>query len=272
MPDAGRSEGEEVEGKNIRVRAFKVGLEPFTTYAYCLVATNEVGETFGRAAYFATPGTQPEAPITEKCGVSLVSPTAYRMCGTVNPNNENLRPLVPANTGYSFYYTRGKSCEEGEDLWGGVTATGNATAVAAEVSGLTPGTQYTYCLVAWNPFGSTPGEALTFMTASEPPPVSGEEGGSTTRASSTSQIGAPLATANQGPIFGVSTEPTKPVARTTFKSTKALTKAQKLARAMSLCKKEPKRKRAGCEKRARRMYGTTPGKRVESPGGSGKGK
>jgi hypothetical protein len=38
-------------------------------------------------------------------------------------------------------------------------------------------------------------------------------------------------------------------------ATKALTRAQKLARALKACAKEPRRKRAGCEVRARRSYG-----------------
>jgi predicted oxidoreductase len=35
---------------------------------------------------------------------------------------------------------------------------------------------------------------------------------------------------------------------------KALTKAQKLSKALEQCKKEPKRKRVGCEKQAHQKY------------------
>jgi hypothetical protein len=45
-----------------------------------------------------------------------------------------------------------------------------------------------------------------------------------------------------------------PVVKTT---PKVLTKAEKLARALRACKKEPKKKRASCEKQAHKKYGTT---------------
>jgi hypothetical protein len=41
---------------------------------------------------------------------------------------------------------------------------------------------------------------------------------------------------------------------------KALTRAQKLVKAMKACKKKPKGKRAGCEKQARKKYGATKNK------------
>jgi hypothetical protein len=36
---------------------------------------------------------------------------------------------------------------------------------------------------------------------------------------------------------------------------KALTRAQKLAKALKACKKKPKRERPSCEKQARKLYG-----------------
>ncbi|HET8861956.1 MAG TPA: hypothetical protein VFM94_01750 [Solirubrobacterales bacterium] len=48
--------GQEVEGEGIAVSAQLAGLAPETTYSYCLVATNEFGESVGEALSFRTPG------------------------------------------------------------------------------------------------------------------------------------------------------------------------------------------------------------------------
>ncbi len=271
MPDAGRSEGEEVEGEHITVRAYLIGLEPSTFYSYCLVATNQAGETYGHAAGFATPGRAPEAPITEKCSVASLSPTSYRMCGMVDPYSEALEPHVSAeaylfyyDTEYSFLYNKGKSCEKGQIAKGEEIVPGNAAPVSAEALALAPGTQYTYCLVSSNRFGSTSGEALSFTTASAPPTIRVDEpdgtSGSSVQASPPSQAAASFGPAVQAPVVVVPIQPVKPAVSVAIKP-KALTSAQKLARALSLCRKDPKRQREGCEKRARRLYGTTTDKR-----------
>ena len=45
---------------------------------------------------------------------------------------------------------------------------------------------------------------------------------------------------------------------------KALTRAQKLARALKQCHKKPKRKRPACERKARKLYGA---KKASAPKG-----
>jgi hypothetical protein len=50
---------------------------------------------------------------------------------------------------------------------------------------------------------------------------------------------------------------------------KSLTRAQKLAEALKACRKKPKKKRAGCERQARRAYGSVANKARKSRSGKG---
>jgi hypothetical protein len=72
-------------------------------------------------------------------------------------------------------------------------------------------------------------------------------------------------TAQNGAVIHQST----PISVTGCAKAKALTRAQKLANALKACKKQSKRKRAGCDARARKRYGTT-AKRKKT-GGSRRG-
>jgi hypothetical protein len=61
--------GQEVEGEEIEVSAELTGLAPDTQYAYCLVATNGVGDTYGNATTFTTHSTSvavPQPPQTDQ--------------------------------------------------------------------------------------------------------------------------------------------------------------------------------------------------------------
>jgi hypothetical protein len=59
-------------------------------------------------------------------------------------------------------------------------------------------------------------------------------------------------TAQNGAVIHQST----PISVTECAKAKALTRAQKLANALKACKKQSKRKRAACDARARKRYGT----------------
>ena len=82
--------------------------------------------------------------------------------GRVNPNGSATTYWVEygATTGY------GASAPASEDAAAGSGEQDKV--VTQEVSGLTPGTVYHYRLVAKNAEGETPGEDLTFKTASAP--------------------------------------------------------------------------------------------------------
>ncbi len=153
----------EIEGEHIAVSVLVTGLVPNTEYTYCIVATDSRGETYGQPSNSrSSPTPPPEEPITEECGGASMS-QGIRMCGTLNPHTS-------ATAGYYFAYHRGTSCNGGYDTPAHVAVEGERVAVSTEATGLLPGTEYTYCLVATNSGGATFGLPLSSTTSGTPPP------------------------------------------------------------------------------------------------------
>jgi hypothetical protein len=117
------------------------------------------GLLFSGAQALAANG-EPEAPITEACG-GPISPGVVRLCGTLNPH-------ASAKVGYYFAYNTGASCVAGSKTPTEAEVEGKGIKVSSELTGLEPGTEYTYCLVATNSHGETFGGGLTFKTEGEP--------------------------------------------------------------------------------------------------------
>jgi len=94
----------------------------------------------------------PEAPLTEPA--SEVTGTTAILNGVLNPNKK-------AKAGYHFAYSSGGSCEGNTTE---LVAEGSVKAikVSATITGLTPHTTYTFCLVATNATGETAGSPQTF--------------------------------------------------------------------------------------------------------------
>ncbi len=195
----------------------------------------------------------PEEPVTE-CA-SQVTSGVWALCGTLNPGSS-------ATTGYYFVYNSGASCLAGSRTAGGEKE-GRAVKVSIEVSGLAPGTQYAYCLVATNSSGETFGRTLTFTT-----PTQGGGGGSLTecdsvetcRGPSTPQPNftpPPSATTGAG---GGATQPSSAQASPTKHH--ASTRAQKLAAALRACHRDKTHaRRVACERLAHSRYGPVSNKR-----------
>jgi hypothetical protein len=219
------------------------GLAPGTTYVYWLIARNAKGTVRGNELTFATPSADepPEAPVTEQC-TGLVVQGVFRLCGTLNP-------VVSAKVGYYFAYNKGESCTGGGKAPVGEEVEGQNIKVSGELMGLEFGAQYTYCLVATNPHGETFGHGLTFQTEAAP---------STPFTHGSGQYGASSAPTWSGTssTSGV-TPPFSPLV-TTVKP-KALTRTQKLAKALKACEKMPKRLRTTCIKQANSKYGNRKG-------------
>jgi hypothetical protein len=102
----------------------------------------------------------PEAPIVEECGGPLSSEHT-RMCGTLNPDSR-------AKVGYYFAYNRGAGCTGGDRTPVQPEVEGEAIAVSADVSGLVPGSEYTYCLVATSSGSEAVGRGYTLQTEAAP--------------------------------------------------------------------------------------------------------
>ena len=115
--------------------------------------------------------------------------------------------------------------------------------MAASFNGdLQAGTTYYYRVIATSQDGVSYGAEQSFATSSFPAPA-----------------GLPVAPAlipfvSIAEINAKEAKEAKASARGTLPAA-PLTRAQKLAKALKLCKRKPKSKRAGCQKQARKKYG-----------------
>jgi hypothetical protein len=120
----------EFEGEGIQIYGNLSGLQPGTEYTYCLVAANISGETFGQPVSFTTTA----APKIE--AATSVTSTSAILAGTLEP--------IDAVLHYKFLLSKGTACE---GAFGTPPAAGE-NKVSAQVEGLTPNTEYTFCLLA----------------------------------------------------------------------------------------------------------------------------
>jgi hypothetical protein len=152
-----------------------VGLKQDTTYHYRILAKNATGPGEGIEEAFTT---LPEAPGPVPAEVTSSSAT---LKGILNPKEAGEEEI------YEFLYKQSAiRCEVNEAAEPGVTQLRTpeppSTAlshkeepVSAPLSGLQPGTTYTYCLRVINKAGgSTLGPPVTFTTLAVPPTI-GEE-------------------------------------------------------------------------------------------------
>jgi trimeric autotransporter adhesin len=195
-------------------------LRPGTVYHYALLATNSVGARLGADGTFTTAPPAPPGAVTQ--GVTGIDLTDAVLAGSVDSRG------LPT----SFQFELGT--EAGSYFPQGVEAA--SSSAAAEVSWqlryLAPGVTYHYRLCATNPDGTVCGADQTFATAgvtsSVPVP------------SSVTPLPIPL------PVSAPSVSEPHP---------RALRKAQKLARALKLCRQKPAKRRASCQRQARKRYG-----------------
>ena len=229
---------EEIEGQDIEVSGEAVGLQPDTEYAYCLVATNPAGETLGQTLTFTT---EPQRPAILSETTSAIAPTGATLEAQVNPDNQE--------TGYSFQYGTDESLGDATSLRGGNLAGGFGTQiVSASVGGaLSPSTTYYYRVIATNATGTADGAIRSFVTT-----AAAQQTPTGDPAPSEGNNGAAAATL---PLSPAPVTPTTALpAVTAVTAAKPLTNSQKLEKAMKLCKRQPKRRRAACEKLARKKY------------------
>jgi hypothetical protein len=218
-------EAETVPGEDIpavlearAVYASLVDLTPNTTYYYRAAAHNAGGGTLGYTESFTTTALAPQVTTGPVEGVGQSTAT---LTGQIDPLN--------ASASYWFQY--GTSEAYGSNA--PITDAGAAMSLkpaATALGGLTPGTTYHFRLVASNAGGTAYGADQAFTTAPATPFL-GQ--GPTTAPITGTETGSPEVAI--GP--------------------RALTNAQKLARALRACGKKPKRQRASCRKRAAGRYG-----------------
>lgn len=215
-------------------------LQPGTTYRYRLAAVNSLGSRLSSTACNTEGGhemdgaegqftTSPNGsvPIVASDTAESISQTSAMLTGSVDP--------VGVRTAY--YFQLGTSIEYGVDLFGDAGEGVSSEPVSVVVSSLQPGTTYHYRVVANNANGTSYGADESFTTPTFPSSV--------------------LVAPGTAPLIGAPNIafPAGSRANTGTTETKKLTNTQKLAKALKACgKKKPKRRRASCEKAARKAY------------------
>ncbi len=214
------------------------GLAPDTVYHGRLVATNAGGTTEGPEETFTTRSPRPS--VTTGLPVSLEATSVVVQAG-VNPSG--------AGTTYQFQYGT-------TTVYGAATPAGNAGGssepqpVAATLTGLAPGTTYHYRVIATNYSGMTEGQDQTFTTSV---PTAAPGAGS-------SPFGSGAATSPLSIIYqdlsNLSPVPEVKLPSTPGTINTPLTRAEKLKRAVTTCRKNRRKaKRLMCEREAQRKYG-----------------
>jgi len=174
----------------------------------------------------------PSEMVTEP---AVATPGGVELRGRLNPGG-------PPTTSYFEYSSN--TCDESLSCIKRTAATGPLTGDTQqevqpiEVTGLAAGNEYSYRLVANNKDGTVDGPEVTFTT----PPQSELPTSLVTPLIQTSPPLTPLT-------------PTSPPVKTI--TTRPLTNAQKLAKALKVCSKKPKKQRATCRTQAHKRYATS---------------
>jgi hypothetical protein len=187
------------------------------------VATNEVGDTALPEGTFTT--APAPAPFASTAGSIVNGPTSATVTGTVNPDGQ------PAAYEFEVGVNKGHSTQYGVVFSGDAGAGAVPVEEVLTLTGLQPGTEYAYRIVASNAFGTSFGTPMVLTTAGLPEAL---------------PVSSALA---QLPVPGIrfpATSKGKP---------KPLTTAQKLQKALSACRVKPRSRRRACEHQAHKKYG-----------------
>jgi hypothetical protein len=203
-------------------------LSPGTTYHYALVAANAVGMTIGADQSFTTsPPTPPIVATGEAVGVTQLAAT---ITGAVDSSG------MQTTFAFEFGTTPGSgSLLPASEIPG----SGSGSTVDISIAfgnNLQPGVTYYYRAVATNADGTGYGAEKSFTTGTFP--------------SAITMPGSPAFI----PFTTLAELTAKETPKTKGYRIAKATNAQKLATALKACHKKPKRKRARCEKQARRRY------------------
>jgi hypothetical protein len=165
------------------------GLPAGTTFYYQAVATNAAGTTYGAVQSFTT------VPSPTTTAVSAITSTTATFNGTLTPLNSTV------DTEYSFdyrvktqYQPEGQCTGEGATTPASAGTGSGAKTVSTEVTGLSPNTQYTVCLIASNTFGSEHAAPVTFATPIAPLTIASES--ATVVSTTETQLEAEINTGN----------------------------------------------------------------------------
>ena len=222
------------------------GLAPQTPYRFRLVANSEFeyqgkpegGKTPGAEGMFKTgPAPVPQATTGS---ASAITATSALVSGTVNPDGQ------PATYAFELGVYNGAATQYGVVFSGPAGASAVPVEETLALTGLQPGVTYAYRIKVASGYGEATGQTMTFPTAGLPEVL---------------PVATPLAMLAV-PNIAFPKEPAKV-------TSKKLTRAQQLARALKACAKQPKSKRAACKRSARKKYVVSKKARKSGPRGKG---
>jgi MYXO-CTERM domain-containing protein len=145
------------------------GLSVGTTYYYCAIAQSAEGTAFGALLSFTTAG----VPSVTTSAATLVTASSATLNGSANPNGAS------TTAWYRFATSDPGSCNDtfgtrlpSSSYYDSSLGSGTSSvAYAQAATGLTPGTTYYYCAIAYNTYGNGFGAVLTFTTPAALPVV-----------------------------------------------------------------------------------------------------
>lgn len=247
----------------VEVTAALNGLAPNTTYHYRLVAVNNVNTTGSSTACNTSGGYETDGEDRSFTTVALAPAVTTGLVVEATATTATLGGgIVPQGVDTKYHFEWGTTTGYGSNTPmpdGDAGSALNTQYVTAGIAGLAPGTSYHYRLVASSSGGTTYGWDQTLTTF---PPVPAASTGSAST-SSGGQSAPIVAFPNLSGLTPIPPPGAKPTS-----TPKALTKAQKLSKAVKACKRRPKKQRAACVKRAKKRYANPASKKQQS--GSGK--
>jgi hypothetical protein len=204
------------------------GLQPATVYRYRLLAENESNNKSEKLASTGEEGSlmTAAAPVVQAVtgAYGSVGANSATISGTVNADGR------PAAYAFELGVYNGASTQYGIVFSGAAGASSTPVQESLALTGLQPGTTYAYRIVVKSGYGVAEGASMTFTTAGLP-----------------SVLSLP-------PVLGMLAVPNIAFPRPATSTTKALTNAQKLAKALTACKKRSRKQRAACQKQAHKHY------------------
>jgi DNA-binding beta-propeller fold protein YncE len=257
------------------------GAAPGTTYHYRVVAQTTDGTDDGTDQEFRT---ELAPPVVHTEAATPVTDNTATLKGGLNPGGEA-----------TYYFEYGTSACEASTCGtktspeGGPLTGATEQAVSVELTGLKSNTTYHYWAVAANSSasGGVHGEAMEFTTPKSAEELAKEEEAAATAKKQqeqeatqklieehAKQVSQETAAKEAAALAAKKKQEDEATAAAAKKKQeeeaanakiKPLTRAQKLAKALRACKKEPKKERVSCEKLAKKKYGAA-GKKANKKG------
>jgi hypothetical protein len=202
------------------------GLLAGTTYHYRLLATNELGTTYGPDHTFTTAAATP--PVVSTGAALEVTSTGVVLTGSVG--TEELQTSYEFEVGTDTSYG-------GAKLFGNAGASGTE-AVSASLQYLIPGTTYHYRLIATNEDGATDGQDMTFTTPGISAPIS--------QPATASLISSPAVAFPS--VVGAITKPQGGAKKKSKSKSKAKRKTKPRGKRRGKAKSKPKKQKGGARR------------------------